>query len=76
MNRRPVKSSHVASIGWEPHQEEAADGTLEIEFKSGFVYQYEDVPESVYLNLLGASSIGRFFDQNIDGTYQHRRIRG
>lgn len=77
MQRRPVSSSNVASIGWEPDdsQEGESVGTLEVEFRSGHVYQYEQVPEAEYENLLGASSVGRYLNQNIVGTYDERRIR-
>jgi hypothetical protein len=47
MNRTPVASSNVASIGYEP-----ATTTLEIEFKDGSVYQYFDVPAAVHADLL------------------------
>lgn len=52
MNRRPVRSSHVSSIGWE-------DGTMEVEFVSGHIWQYHEVPEGEYRNLMGASSVGK-----------------
>lgn len=70
MNRRKVDSSHLASVGWEG---EAEEGTLEVEFRSGFVYRYDKVPRAVYEALIGASSPGRYFSQNIDGAYEHRR---
>jgi hypothetical protein len=40
---------------------------LEIEFPNGAVYQYSDVPKSVYEGLMNAESHGRYF---------HRHIRG
>jgi hypothetical protein len=67
MNRRPVTSSNVASIGWD-------DETLEVEFVSGHVYQYHDVPESEYTAMLGADSIGRHL-REIDSKYQHTRLK-
>jgi hypothetical protein len=67
MNRRPVTSSNVASIGWE-------DETLEVEFVSGHIYQYQDVPEAAYRELLGADSIGRHMNQ-LQGKYQMMRVK-
>jgi hypothetical protein len=74
MNRRPVESSNIASIGWEPDSEDATTGTLEVEFHHGGVYQYSAVPEQEYQNLIGASSIGRYLATNIVGTYDDRRV--
>lgn len=72
MIRRPVKSSNVASIGFEAREDEPT-GTLEVEFVSGHVYRYSDVPESEYRRLLGASSVGKHLNQFIKGTYDEER---
>jgi hypothetical protein len=68
MNRRPVTSSNVASIGWD-------QDVLEVEFKSGHLYEYHDVPESVYQACLGADSIGRFVRDEVSGKYQSTRVK-
>ncbi|MDO4036095.1 KTSC domain-containing protein [Clavibacter michiganensis] len=60
MNRIPVTSSNLSAIGYD-----SVTKTLEIAFKKGGVYQYVDVPKSVYDGLMSASSHGRFFDVNI-----------
>ena len=45
MERQNVESSLAISVGYDP-----ATSTLEIEFKtSGAVWQYYDVPESVFI---------------------------
>lgn len=54
MERIPVSSSNLASVGYQ-------DGILEVAFKSGSVYQYTGVPESVYDALMSAPSHGKFF---------------
>ena len=74
MQRRPVSSSNIASIGWEAGEDGSAWGTLEIEFVSGHVYQYDEVPERVYLDAVGARSVGRFVAQNIVDQYEHTRL--
>ena len=43
MNRSPVSSINVASVGYD-----GSTLTLEVEFLSGSVYQYFDVPNAVY----------------------------
>ena len=48
MNRTPVRSSNIASVGYK-------NGTLEIAFVDGGVYQYFNVPEQVYQGLMSAA---------------------
>jgi len=69
MNRVSVASSNIASIGY--------DGTmlvLEIEFSSGSVYQYLDVPQQVFEALMSAVSKGQFFATSIKGSYRYVRV--
>ena len=67
MYRQPVYSSDIRSIGYE-------NGTLEIEFNSGGVYQYYNVPSSIAQGLLYAQSHGRYFHRYINEHYQYRRL--
>ncbi len=60
MDRTTVSSSNIASIGYD-----VASATLEVEFNSGAVYQYFDVPESIYQDFLTADSKGSFLNVNI-----------
>lgn len=60
MERQSVESSNLASIGYDAENE-----ILEIEFNHGGIYQYFDVPENVYEELMSASSHGQYFDRNI-----------
>jgi hypothetical protein len=43
--------------------------TLSVQFTSGRVYDYPDVPISIYNELLQADSPGRYFHANIQGVY-------
>lgn len=74
MQRRPVNSSNLAAVGWEEGEQGSEVGQMQVEFRNGAVYAYEDVPRSEYENLLGASSPGRYFNQNVLGIYDERRI--
>lgn len=47
---------------------------LEIEFASGFVYQYFGVIEAVYEDLMKASSHGEFFNTQIKGVYPFSKV--
>lgn len=62
MNRQPIDSSSIRSVGFDK-------GTLEVEFTSGTVYQYQDIPESLYRTLLESESVGSFFQRNIRPQY-------
>ncbi|WP_227355538.1 KTSC domain-containing protein [Haladaptatus salinisoli] len=68
--RTPVTSSNLASVGYDPSEE-----ALEIEFHSGGVYRYRNVPQSVYQELLSAGSHGSYFHENVRDEYDYRRIR-
>ncbi len=69
MDRAPVSSSNIASIGFD-----AATSVLEIEFLDGSVYQYYDVPEFIYDGLMAAASHGTYLSANIKGHYQFARV--
>jgi hypothetical protein len=69
MNRQPVSSSNIASIGYDLESQ-----TLEIEFLNGGVYQYFDVPQHVYEELMSASSHGQYLASNIKGAYRYSKV--
>ena len=69
MERLPIQSSNLASVGYD-----AGTGTMELEFHSGRVYQYFDVPPAVYQGLLAAESKGQYFHDNIKGVYRYARV--
>ncbi|MFJ5446993.1 KTSC domain-containing protein [Methylobacillus methanolivorans] len=69
MDRTPVASSNIGSIGYDPES-----STLEIEFLNGSIYQYFDVNENVYTDLISAGSVGQYFSANIRGIYRFSRI--
>jgi hypothetical protein len=74
VNRRPVSSTNIASIGWEASEDDPSDGTLEVAFKSGHIYQYANVSEATYQALLGASSVGKSMNSMIIGRYTEQRV--
>lgn len=67
MRMIPVQSSDLARVGYE-------SGTLCIQFNSGGIYEYYNVPESVYNGLMSASSHGKYFHQFIKSNYRYQRI--
>lgn len=69
MERTPVMSSNVNSIGYDPKT-----FTLEVEFNSGDIYQYFNIPESLYLNLIKSQSKGSFINEHIKYSYRYQKI--
>ena len=57
MERQPVRSSVLASVGYDE-----ATAILEVAFVEGGLYQYFEVPSTVYAGLMSASSHGKYFD--------------
>lgn len=69
MQRTPVSSSNLASVGYDQ-----ANMTLEVEFRDGSLYQYFGVPAAVHQELLGAPSAGQYFSHHVRNNYQYSRL--
>lgn len=69
MQRISVSSSNIAAIGYD-----VQSSTLEIEFLNGSIYQYFDVAENVYNELMQAGSIGAYLNSYIKGNYRFSRV--
>ncbi len=69
MERIPVSSSNITSIGYDPNTL-----TLEIEFVHGGVYQYFDVPQAYYDSLMQADSKGTYLSQNVKPSFRYARV--
>jgi hypothetical protein len=69
MKRTPVDSSVLASAGYDQ-----VAAVLELEFISGSVYRYAEVPERVYRELLAAESKGEYFREHIEDRYLYARV--
>lgn len=63
----PVVSSNLAEVGYE-------DGTLYIRFHSGGLYSYSNVPPAVFLGLMNAPSLGKYFHANIRNVYRYQKL--
>ena len=55
MERTAVRSRDIAIVGYDEKE-----SVLEITFRGGGVYQYQDVPEAVYRELMAAPSHGNY----------------
>lgn len=67
--RTSIESSNICSIGYDAKKQ-----ILEIEFNHGGIYQYFDVPQSVYNELIDADSHGKYFAINIKNNYKYQKM--
>ena len=68
MQRIQVSSSAISSVGYDERK-----ALLEVEFRSGAVYDYLDVPPRVWKELQKADSKGRFVSRRIRDRYDFVR---
>ncbi|GAB6196688.1 KTSC domain-containing protein [Lysobacter xanthus] len=64
MDRIALDSEALASVGYD-----AAGRVLEVEFTSGRVYQYFDVPRHEVEQMLRAGSQGAYFSERVRDRY-------
>ena len=69
MHRTPVQSSSIKAVGFDRHHH-----TLVIEFLHGGTYEYAEVPEHVFHELLHAESKGRYFLEHIRDNFSYVRV--
>jgi hypothetical protein len=68
--RQVVSSQIIHSVGYD-----SESSTLEVQFRNGWIYEYEDVPEAVYRALMAAESHGKYLKRNIVEQFVTRRTR-
>lgn len=69
MQRQAVDSTTMRAVGYDPMKR-----VLEVEFQSGAVYQYPNVPPGIFRKLLKAESKGRYFNGEIRDSYEAVRV--
>lgn len=69
MDRQIVSSSNIVSVGYDSTSE-----TLEVEFQNGSVYQYYNVSQSTYDELMAAPSKGKFLAYQIKNFFPYSRV--
>ena len=70
IKRKPVQSSVLAAVGYDAERR-----LLEIEFRSGAIYRYLEVPEEIHKRLLAAESKGHFFGAAIRDKFRNERVK-
>ncbi len=68
--RQSVHSRALASVGYSKPLH-----ALEVEFVSGAVYRYSNVPPQVYRDLLSAASKAQFYDTNVRGHFPSVHVK-
>lgn len=69
MKRQSVSSSNIAEVGYDE-----SSRVLEVQFTSGIVYQYFDVPPQIYVEMMQAGSAGQYLNANIKGNFRYARV--
>jgi len=69
MEKIPVQSSNLAAIGYD-----IATEILEVEFLNGSIYEYKNVPQVVYNELMSAPSHGSYLSREIYKTYPYEKV--
>jgi len=70
LDHTPINSEVLRSVGYDPDQR-----ILEIEFVSGSIYHYFDVPDDLYAAMMAAASHGKFFSARIrDAGFDYQKI--
>jgi KTSC domain len=72
MDRQPVESSLIRSVGYD-----LTDSILEVELlEAGRTYRYFDVPYSIAEELMSAESKGTYFNEHIRDMYAFEEAEG
>jgi KTSC domain len=66
----PVASSLLTCVAYDHDR-----AILQLEFRSGAVYQYFRVPRQSYQELLQADSHGAYFNRHIRRSFQYARLQ-
>ena len=69
LRRKPVVSRSIRSAGYDPAHHE-----LELEYMSGRVYRYFDVPPETHTAFEQAESKGRFVNEHIRTFYRYQQL--
>jgi KTSC domain-containing protein len=69
MNRTTVASAGIAQVGYEEGSE-----TLEIEFVSGKIFQFYNVPLTLFNQLMKSSQKEMYYESNILVRFPYTRI--
>lgn len=69
MNRTPVTSKQLKSVGHDP-----GNNKMHVEFTNGSVYEYDDVSADAHSDLISAASVGQHFNLNVKYKFMYRKL--
>jgi len=69
MKFESVKSSYISRVGYDEKTKK-----MQVEFKNGTKWQYNEVPESAFVSMLISDSVGKFFAAEIKGQFGARKL--
>ncbi len=64
-----TRSSMISEVEYDEENK-----LLRLKFTKGGWYEYKDVPKEVYLELINADSIGKYFLANIKNKYETKKF--
>lgn len=67
MELKKVKSSNIDSVGYE-------NENLYIQYQSGTIYKYKNVPKVIYESLMDSDSKGRYMNSSIKTKFEYERL--
>jgi len=70
MDMQLVNSSNIRAVGYD-----ALTNIMRVEFNSGSVYDYHQVPEEIYRQLLISPSFGKFFAVHVKNRFGFNIIK-
>lgn len=68
-------ATNLSSSNLQAVEHDRESGVLTVAFRGGRVYQYDNVPREVFVELLRAPSKGKFLHSRIKGVYGYRRVK-
>jgi hypothetical protein len=69
MDMQAVSSSNVAAVGYD-----ADSRKLRVEFHNGSTYEYSDVSQETFDELVAADSVGSYFNREVKQNYQYIKL--
>lgn len=64
-----IESSNLKSAKYD-----TSTKLLEVEFKNGAAYEYEEIPHQIFTRLRMSESQGKFFNTEISKKFKYRKI--
>lgn len=72
-DRTPIESFSIQSVQFKQNEKDFR-GDLTVEFRSGKMYKYTDVPAKFAEDLVHASSPGTYFKDKIAGQFNLEKV--